>query len=255
MKRFFALFIFFLLWGCASLREIEGFDYALIEAKPFEIASWSRVKKSGSSLRIYIEGDGYAWRNLTTPSNDPTPTKDMMLILARTDPSENVIYLARPCQYISSSACTPYYWTDGRFSLEVIESMETAIHTLMKKYKAQTVELVGYSGGGAVAALIAARQPYVSKLITVAGVLDHKAWTAYHKDTPLKNSLNPASYKKALSKVKQVHYVGAMDKNVPSELTEEFIHSYDKPVSAEIIIMPNATHDRGWIQNWPRLIN
>ncbi len=48
---------------------------------------------------VYIEGDGRAYVNRRTPSNDPTPGNPMALRLALADPSLRVLYLGRPCQY------------------------------------------------------------------------------------------------------------------------------------------------------------
>lgn len=51
-------------------------------------------RKKGGPLRIYIEGDGFAWINPYTPSADPTPSETTALNLAQKDPFANVIYLA-----------------------------------------------------------------------------------------------------------------------------------------------------------------
>lgn len=254
MVRTGLFFLFFLLAGCSSVREIEGFKYVPLKAGNFELASWVKITRPGAPLRIYIEGDGFAWRDPRTPSDDPTPKDQLVLNLARADSSPNIVYLARPCQYVSSFACRSFYWTKGRFSEEVIDAVQEAVLTLMQKYKAPSVELVGYSGGGAVAALTAVRIPSVTCFMTVAGVLNHQAWTSHHGDTPLDASLNPASYRDKLAQIKQIHFVGALDKNVPPELTEKFVHSYKNPVSADVIIVPNAGHISGWREVWPRLI-
>lgn len=256
LKRFF--FLFFLtafVSGCSSLPRPEGFSYQEIKTKDFSLASWARVKQKKKKLRIYIEGDGFAWINPYTPSSDPTPSEMTALNLAQKDPFVNVVYLARPCQYVSSRECRPYYWTNGRFDPKVIASVTEAVRKLKEQYQAPSVELVGYSGGAAVALLVAVKEPSVSKVMTVAGVLDHKAWTDFHKDTPLKGSMNPANYKKKLKNIKQVHYSGGADKTVPSSLTENFVYSLGNDSKAEIIIVPNASHNKGWVNNWARLVN
>ena len=116
MVRTGLFFLFFLIAGCSSVREIEGFKYVPLKAGNFELASWVKITRPGAPLRIYIEGDGFAWRDRRTPSDDPTPKDDLVLNLARADSSPNVAYLARPCQYISSFSCRSFYWTKGRFS-------------------------------------------------------------------------------------------------------------------------------------------
>ena len=254
MKR--SLFLLLLLSGaCSSLRQIDGFDAATLDTQDFTLASWSRVSERGKLLRIYIEGDGSAWLNPSTPSDDPTPKTDTVLNLAQADPFPNVVYLARPCQYVRSKSCNVGYWTTGRFAPEIIKAQEEAVRRLMKKYNASGVELVGYSGGGTVAALLAVRMPEVKRFITVAGVLDHRAWTKKHGDTPLEDSLNPADFKQKLEKIPQIHFIGAADKNVPSELTETFVASYANKSNVQTVIVPNASHNRGWVEKWRRLID
>lgn len=253
MKRLFFIILFFTT-SCATLRRIDGFETIRLKAGQFELAAWARVLKPDRPLRIYIEGDGSAWIDRRTPSSDPTPLSDTVLGLARSDSYPNIVYLARPCQYVTSETCRPYYWTSGRFAPEVIAAEESAVRQLMMKYHAPSVELVGYSGGGVVAALLAVRMPEVKRFVTVAGVLDHEAWTTLHGDTPLAGSLNPANYKKKLEKIPQLHFIGARDKTVPSELTENFIKSYADQSNVQTNIVPNATHDQGWVKNWRRLI-
>ncbi len=254
-RLFFVLSVLSVLTGCVSLPSPEGFSYREIKTDDFSLASFARVGKKGAPLRIYIEGDGFAWINPRTPSVDPTPVETTVLDLAQKDTYPNVIYLARPCQYVFSRACGVYYWTNGRFDPKVVRSEKQAISKLMSLYQAKTAELVGYSGGAAVALLAAKDMPEITRVVTVAGVLDHDAWTKHHGDTPLKGSLNPADYKEKLAKIKQVHYSGGLDKNVPSALTEKFVYALGKGGNADIIIVPNASHNKGWVENWRRLID
>lgn len=58
-----------------------------------------------STLTIYIEGDGLAWINRSSPSADPTPTDPIALKLALAQPEGNAVYLARPCQYAGAVNC------------------------------------------------------------------------------------------------------------------------------------------------------
>ncbi|MBR1778329.1 MAG: alpha/beta hydrolase [Alphaproteobacteria bacterium] len=250
---FFLFFLTVILTACASLPEPEGFLYQELQTKPFALASWARIGQEGLPLRIYIEGDGFAWVNAYTPSTDPTPSELMVLDMAQRDPSANVVYLARPCQFIMPRSCRVYYWTNGRFDSNVIGAEAEAVRRLAAQYKAPKVELIGYSGGATVALLAALRLPEVSKVYTVAGVLDHKEWTAYHEDSSLNGSLNPADYKDRLAKIPQTHFVGGADKNVPVSLTESFVYSLNND-QAELIIVPNASHNTGWVGIWPRLI-
>ena len=103
--------------------------------------------------------------------------------------------------------------------------------------------LIGYSGGAQVAGLVAVQnqQLKVRKIVTVAGVLDHTAWTQFHGVYPLVESQSLAVYHKAFSKIPQAHYVGEKDTVVPPTLTEAFVYN-----PKTIHIVPGATHNRGW---------
>lgn len=252
-KRFLLFFLTSVLSACASLPHPEGFSFQEIKTADFTLASWARIEKEGQPLRIYIEGDGFAWVNAYTPSFDPTPSELMVLELAQNDPSANVVYLARPCQFVMSKECQVYYWTNGRFDPKVIASEAEALRSLIAQYKAPSAELVGYSGGAAVALLASLDVSQVSKVYTIAGVLDHKAWTSFHRDSPLKGSLNPADYKQRLKKLPQTHFAGSADKNVPVSLTEKFVYSLNGD-QADLIIVPDASHNKGWTNIWKQLI-
>ena len=46
------------------------------------LVGFYRPLSMGSAvLHVYIEGDGFAWKNSTTPSSDPTPLTAVALIL------------------------------------------------------------------------------------------------------------------------------------------------------------------------------
>ena len=74
-----------------------------------------------------------------------------------------------------------------------------------------TFELIGYSGGGAVALLIGVKRDDIDKIITVAGNIDTEFWTQYHNIDPLSNSLNPADFVETLQAIKQCHLLGNED--------------------------------------------
>src|SRR3546814_2839304 len=63
-------------------------------------------------------------------------------------------------------------WTSARFSDGVIVSMSDALDRLKEEAGASSLDLVGYSGGGGVAVLLAARRRDVVSIVTIAGNLD-----------------------------------------------------------------------------------
>ncbi len=174
--------------GAEQLAAQRGWQASVVAAGQFSLMAYlPRTINPSPTLTVYIEGDGLAWIGGSRPSDDPTPANPLALRLALAQPAGNAAYLARPCQYAGrrDSACTDSYWTDRRFSREVVESTSIAIDALMLRFGADRLTLVGYSGGGAIAALVAAQRPDVVLLITVAGNLDHDNWTKHHNVLPL----------------------------------------------------------------------
>lgn len=219
------------------------------------MAYYHRDIARAASLTIYIEGDGLAWLNPSTPSSDPTPVEPMALQLALAQPRGNAAYLARPCQYVdaSPSGCRQRYWTSARFASEVVQATDAAISALKTEFGAQRLALVGYSGGAAVAALVAQRRHDVSMLITVAGNLDPQAWTAHHQLSALSGSLSPVDHLEALSEITQWHFVGKRDQVVPGQLTLQFLDRLTDGAHVHRVIMTDFDHVCCWVDAWPGL--
>lgn len=255
----------------------------------------SFAEKKRQPLVIYIEGDGHAWESRHKLSKDPTPHNPLALRLAvlhantnshasdkntkqnqnanahanfnakisqptNISMSANIVYLARPCQYTDPSldkACHPDIWSNLRFSEPIIASMNEAIDKLKQQLKPSEIHLVGYSGGAAVAVLIAARRNDITSLNTVAGDLDHQKMSQYHKTTPLVGSLNPIDFASKVAHIPQHHYVGAKDKIVPIFIAEDFVKEVAKIRSekAKLSILPNVGHHQGWEGAWQYLVN
>lgn len=207
-------------------------------------------------LSIYIEGDGLAWITGTQPSSDPTPRTPLALQLALAQPDGAAAYLGRPCQYANAEAthCPSRYWKEARFAPEVIASANQAIDALKLRFGATRLTLVGYSGGGAVAALVAARRDDVETLVTVAGNLDHQAWTTYHRIQPLTGSLNPLTHSAKLNGIRQVHFAGGKDDNITPELVKGFADGFPAAERPTIIVEPQFDHICCWAKAWPRLV-
>lgn len=60
---------------------------------------------SRRTRKIYIEGDGRAFDIDGQPTSDPTPRGTMLREIAFGDTHPNVVYLGRPCQFVTNSAC------------------------------------------------------------------------------------------------------------------------------------------------------
>lgn len=173
--------------------------------------------------------------------------------MALVDPSPAVIYIARPCQYITTAACAPRFWTTHRYAEAVVDATDQAINRIGQQGMAESYGLVGYSGGGVVAALLAVRRIDIDWLVTASAPLDHGAWTAYHDDTPLTGSLNPADSREKLEHLPQLHLAGANDRTVPPFLVEEYVRDTPANAPVEFRTIEGMTHN-GWPMNWRKLI-
>ena len=205
-------------------------------------------------VTVYIEGDGAAWANRYMPSKDPTPKDPVALKLALAQPSGYAVYLGRPCQYVKrkSAGCDVRYWTDERFSEPVVLATSKAIDVLKNQTQARQIRLVGFSGGGAIATLIAAKRNDVVQLVTVSGNLNITQWTIVHELTPLEG-LDPISVTGQLQRLPQVHFVGKEDTNTTPQLVESFVNQIPKPNNAKVIVKNGNGHTCCWAEKWPTL--
>ncbi|HKS15266.1 MAG TPA: alpha/beta hydrolase [Pseudomonas sp.] len=193
----------------------------------------------GKPLTIYIEGDGHAWATATQPSLDPSPHALGITRLAL-DARHPGVYLARPCQFVMNRNCQRALWTDARFSVAVIESMQSAVDALKARYRASSLELIGYSGGAAVALLLAERRDDVVQLQTIAGNLDPVAWVKLDRLSPLADSMDPLDDTGKLATIVQRHFVGADDKVIKAELGMGYLRKV-RPECAQVVVVP-GTH-------------
>lgn len=226
-------------------------------AAPLPVLAYTRMTQEGAPARIYIEGDGLAFLSRTRKSPDPTPTNPIALRLAALDRASNVAWIGRACQYAGRTGtdrCHSQYWTTARFSAEAVDAVERELDILKRTHGIPSFELVGFSGGGAIAALLAARRDDVTCLRSVAGNIDHDAFSAVHNTTPLDESLNPAAQPGRLVTLPQIHYVGGKDTIVPQDVATSFRRKVAPKGPFDVVVIPSATHEAGWDAVWPQLV-
>ncbi len=255
--------------GCASKTSLylaadelachAGFEKKYIDTGKFELLTYNHISSEGTTLTVYIEGDGNAWRTRHQLSSDPTPRNPLALKLAVLDPTPNVVYLGRPCQYVlkanKGKNCTEDCWSTGRFSEDIVAALDLAISIMKEMSHAPKVSLIGYSGGGGLAVLVAARRHDVCNLRTIAANLDHQAFSRHHGITPLYNSLNPADVADQVRHIPQLHFVGGGDSIVPAMIAAQFIAQQSPDSCSALIEVPEADHAAGWLSLWPALLN
>ncbi|WP_210731901.1 alpha/beta hydrolase [Hydrogenophaga sp. PAMC20947] len=240
-----------------ALASSKGWLSSHIPAGDFDLVAYAPPSlTAGKPLTVYIEGDGFAWISGTQPSTDPTPRDPLALRLALAQPAGHAVYLARPCQYVNAaqSGCAQRYWTEARFAPEVIHAMNLAIDDLKQRFNVTKLVLVGYSGGAAVAALVAARRTDVARLITVAGNLDHRAWTSYHRVRALDVSLNAADSATLSADLPQTHFLGGHDRVMPPALARKWPVAFTGLNASNLRIVEDADHACCWADRWPALL-
>ncbi len=236
-------------WGAA-----RGFDAQQLQLRTFRLLVMKRVgpARPDAVLNVYIEGDGAAWPTPFHPPRDPTPLEPMALAMAAVDPAPAVAYLGRPCQFLDTTElaeCSPAYWTDSRFAPEVVNAYMAFIDRLKLATDSTRVRLIGYSGGGVLATLLAARRGDVDRLITVAAPVAVAEWAAWHKLTPLIGSMDPVmAVKVPLSN--SVHFVGGRDDVVPAKLVASSLPR----IGGRLREVAEFDHRCCWSRDWARLL-
>ncbi len=237
-----------------SLAAQHNWTPLTLEAGPFALRAYVPARiRPADTLTLYIEGDGLAWITSSQPSSDPTPTRPLALQLALAQPAGNAAYLGRPCQYgqAGKGACDEArYWTRQRFAPEVVSASNEAIDRLKTRFGAQQLTLVGYSGGAAIAALVAAQRHDVVRLVSVAGNLDHQTWTRLQRISPLSGSLNPADYRSALAGIPQWLLVGDADRIVPRQVADAYADGFPAGRQPAVRAFPTYTHSCCWAEHW-----
>jgi predicted esterase len=234
----------------AALVKTAGWDQHTIHTRLFTLKAYGMPVAKTKILTVYIEGDGLAWLTEERPSDNPTPIVPTGLKMALNQKNAGAVYLARPCQFVFNqewAGCQQRYWTQARFSSDVILAMSQAIDYLKKYYHAKKLILIGYSGGGTIAALLTAQRADVAQLITVAAVLDTHYWVQQANLTPLYGSLNPADAWKNLVSVPQIHWVGGKDTVVPKEVAFAFAERFPIAHRPKIKVVPAFDHTCCWI--------
>jgi len=221
-----------------------------LRGNQFELLALERKTAQGD-LHVYIEGDGRPWTGGGTRiSSDPTPRQPNALHLMASDP-KGALYLGRPCYFGSAGTppCEPRLWTFERFGETVVSAMSDALNTWAGQHPGQKITLIGYSGGGVLALLIAERLPSVQRVVAVSAPIDHRRWTELHDYTPLYGSINPGEMKRWRTDVERVFIFGGKDANVPAAI---FSPLAARLINASVVILPEQDHDcceeNAWLQ-------
>ncbi|MFT5446523.1 MAG: putative alpha/beta hydrolase family esterase [Gammaproteobacteria bacterium] len=232
----------------------NGLLGAFERAGDFELLTYRRgINATHGPVHIYIEGDGRAWRARRPPRN-PTPFAPMGLRLAAQDPAPALLWIARPCMYLNDAAtarCDAKWWTSHRYASVVVDALSALISRAVGN---RDVVLIGHSGGGALATLIAANRSNVAGLITIGSPLDLAFWTTRGGMTPLHGSRNPIEMAPLLGELPQRHLTSDDDRVVPRAVVQRFVEALPHPNSARLEVWQEHSHQCCWARDWQRLL-
>lgn len=211
----------------------SGFVNRHFASADLPVQAWLRPAQ-GDTLTVVIEGDGAAWFNPRWPPDDPTPESSQIAALARELPGA-VAYLGRPCQFERVSACRIEHWTRRRFAPELVVTLDAALEDLKRASGATHLKLVGHSGGGVLAVLLALRRSDVVAVVSFMAPLAVAEWTRAQGLSPL-DGADPMQLP-ALT-VPAVHVAGGRDVIVPSAV----IRTYAETKGGKYLHWPEAAH-------------
>jgi len=249
-----------LIAGCATpsqrvdaLVDRNGWNRTVVAGADFRhVVLGNGILDAARPLHVYIEGDGRPYVDRWTVAPDPTPRRPVMLHLMTLDAAP-AVYVGRPCYFglARDPPCTESDWTLGRFGEPVVESMAQVIEQLRRDRGHRYVELYGHSGGGTLAALLAARLPGVVRVVTLAGNLDPDAWARHHGYSPLSGSLNPAHQGRLPDSISQLHLAGARDDSVPAWMIAQ---AAPRLGAVAVEVVPEVAHSCCWSARWSQLL-
>jgi pimeloyl-ACP methyl ester carboxylesterase len=209
----------------------------------------SRAEQMEGRLDIYLDGDGTPVI-AGLPADDPTPRNPLMLRLLALD-ARPAIYLGRPCYHGRQppAACSSALWTSARYGEAVVASLAAAVRRFRAGHGFDSLVWFGYSGGGAIAVLLAERFPETEGVVTVAANLDVAAWTHHHRYPALAGSLDPAARPPLQPHIVQRHYVGTTD-TVVSRSARTAVSNRTRWIE-----IAGFDHTCCWEAIWPQILS
>lgn len=250
------------LQGCATpsekfiaMTQALNFSSQIVDGNPYKHRIFANAPAHNphfEELHVYLDGDGTPWKSSFTIADDPTARNPLILELMQKDRSPAIL-LGRPCYYglNLSRSCNKSLWTSHRYSAAIVQSMGAALKRWLTNKEVSRLVLIGFSGGGTLAALLAAHLDNVATLVTISANLDISAWSDYHAYLPPSGSLNPIIDAKIPATVRQIHLAGQKDDNVPAEIIASFSNMYR---NALYLPYPEYDHACCWSEMWPSFL-
>lgn len=242
------------LTGCATYSHQHLLDQGVVTQEtvaglPFQHVLFrpaSPHQPATTRLHLYIEGDGLPWRTPTQIASNPTSPHASILHAMLADP-ESSLLLGRPCYYeVTDPLCAGRWWTSHRYSADVVASMATVVERLAENKAG--LWLIGHSGGGTLAVLIAARLQRPVTVVTLAANLDVDAWTQHHGYSPLFGSLDPMTRTPRNPLMRELHWYGTNDTTILPEWSERYCAHW------KVACLTYTGDHSDWLTQWPSLL-
>ena len=231
----------------------HGLSRDEIPGAPFRHAVYRPPgQRSGALLHIYIEGDGTPELRPGLPSADPTPRRPLLPPLMARDPAP-VVLLGRPCYHglATTPPCQPEDWTRRRYSDAVVASMAAAARHLVARGEHDGAVLIGHSGGGVLAVLLAERLPSVRAVVALASVIDLDRWSRHHGLAPLDGSLAPIESAPGHVLRPELFLAGAEDRVSPPSL---IVAATARRPNSRVVTRAGFDHACCWAEAWPEVL-
>lgn len=201
-----------------------------VPAGEFSLRAYERIHNRGGVANLYIEGNGSGMLG------DPTPENPIALHLASKDKADNLIYLARPCQYVGTDGCDKI--KNDKYSSTVINGYIAALDEISARYGISGFHLIGYDGGAVIASRLASERSDILSLRTVAGLLGEAPESA-----------------KNLVKMPQYHFIGGQDSVVPPAHLHSYLQAMPPSSCVQTMLVQEADHKDGWVNKWPEFLS
>jgi hypothetical protein len=207
-------------------------------------------QRPSKRLHVYLEGDGRPWLHGNWPAEDPTTQASLMLPLMALDTGAG-LYLGRPCYngHAKDAGCNSKHWTSARYGEQIVNAMAVALEQFCQRHDIQQLVLIGHSGGGTLALLLAGRLPQTQLIVTLAGNYDIDAWTDHHGYLRLTESINPA--RQAETGIEEWHFLGADDTTIPPQL---ILSALQHRLHSHVEVLPSVEHQTGWLEVWSGIL-
>jgi dienelactone hydrolase len=238
--------------NAASLADRHGLSPVLLQGTVFQHHAFWGPAAAPDLLVVFIDGDGSPWiHGGRRIARDPTPRVPLALELAARTPA-SVLYLGRPCylEITQPPQCSERLWTSQRYSSDVVASMSAAASAFISEHHFKRVLLVGYSGGGTLAVLMARSMPGIGGVVTIAGNLDPDTWATLHGYLPLDGSLNPSLEPPLPADLKQWYLMGGRDTNVPAAAAARY---FQRVPHDHVWSYARFDHACCWTDEWPSI--